>query len=195
MGMFDTIICKYSLPMPEDPKGYTGSATFQTKDFDTGLDEYTIQEDGSLWIEERETEYVPGNPNSKALWERMGHINTIESWLEPLKITRTIQMYDYQHVRDGDYDYNIEYEVTFVDGNITNVKLIKFDAMDNKNRKQRDKEHFEEIRLRIEFEQKFYYKYFLKYYNKSLSSVCYYIYKLTNAISTHIWNIERKLTI
>ena len=67
--------------------------------------------------------------------------------------------------------------------------------MDNKNRKQRDKEHFEEIRLRIEFEQKFYYKYFLKYYNKSLSSVCYYIYKLTNAISTQIWNIERKLTI
>lgn len=195
MGMYDTIICKYNLPMPENPKGYTGTTTFQTKDFECGLQEYTIQEDGSLWIEERETEYVPGNPNAKNFWEKMGRIETIESWLEPLKITQTIEMYDYQHVKDGDYDYEIEYQITFVDGVVTNIKLIKFEVTDNKQRKQRDQEHFKQVRKRMEFEKKFYYKYFLKYYNKSLSSVCYYIYKVANAIATNIWTIERKLEV
>lgn len=195
MGMFDTIICKYSLPLPEDTKGYAGSTSFQTKDFDIGLDEYTIQEDGSLWILEQTTEYVPGNPNSKSFLDRMGHMKTIESWLEPHKITRTIQMYDYQQNREGDYDYSIEYQVTFVDGTVTNVKLVEFEAIDNKERKRLDKEHFEQVKLRIEFEQKFYYKYFLKYYNKSLSFFCYYIYKVANWISTQIWNVERKLTV
>lgn len=195
MGMFDTIVCKYSLPMPDDLKGYTGSPTFQTKDFGTALDHYTIQEDGSLWVEERKTEYVPGNPNAKSFLDRMGHMKTLESWLEPHKITQTVQMYDYQQNKDGDYDYSIEYQVTFVDGIVTNIKLVDFEAIDNKERKRLDKEHFEQMRMRMQFEQKFYYKYFLKYYNKSLSFVCYYIYKVTNVISNNIWTIERKLTV
>jgi hypothetical protein len=195
MGMFDTIVCKYSLPMPEDPKGYMGLPNFQTKDFECGLQEYTIQEDGSLWIEKRKTEYVPGNPNAKSFLDRMGHMKTLESWLEPHKITQTIHMYDYQQNRDGDYDYSIEYQATFVEGTVTNIKLVDFEAIDNKERKQKDKEHFEQMRLRIQFEQKFYYKYFLKYYNKSLSFVCYYIYKMANVVSTNIWDIERKLTV
>ena len=195
MGMFDTITCKYVLPMPEDPKGYDGFKTFQTKNFECGLQEYIIQEDGSLWVEERKTEFVPGNPKAKSILDRIGHIKTLESWLEPLKITQTIRMGNYEHVKDGDYDYDIEYEVTFVDGTISNVKLVQFDAIDNKERKRQDQEHFKQVRKRIEFENKFYYKYFLKYYNKSLSFVCYYIYKVANAIATNIWTIERKLKV
>jgi len=195
MGMFDTITCKYVLPMPEDPKGYKGFKTFQTKDLECVLKEYTIQEDGSFWIEERKTEFVPGNPKAKSILDRIGHNKTLESWLEPLKITQTIGMGNYEHVKDGDYDYDIEYEVTFIDGIISNVKLVQFDVIDNKERKLRDYEHLKQVRERIQFENKFYYKYFLKYYNKSLSSVCYYIYKVANAIATNIWTIERKLKI
>ena len=40
MGMYDSIICKYPLPMPEDPKGYTGSREFQSKDLDCALREF-----------------------------------------------------------------------------------------------------------------------------------------------------------
>ena len=50
MGMFDTILCKVSLPMPDDPKGYSGSSSFQTKDFDCALDNYIIDENNNLLI-------------------------------------------------------------------------------------------------------------------------------------------------
>ncbi len=42
MGMYDSIECKCFLPMPDEPKGYTGSHGFQTKDFDCSLDIYII---------------------------------------------------------------------------------------------------------------------------------------------------------
>ena len=48
--MYDTVICKYPLPMPDDPKGYAGSDDFQTKDLDLALATYIIDENGQLFI-------------------------------------------------------------------------------------------------------------------------------------------------
>ena len=82
--MYDSIDCHYSLPMPEDPKGYTGSYGFQTKDFDCGLDLYVIDKDGRLSIERRETEWIEGDPNGKSFLDKMGHVKTIKTWLAQL---------------------------------------------------------------------------------------------------------------
>ena len=79
MGLYDTIKCKYSLPMPDDPKGYSGSEYFQTKDLDCSLGYYEIREDGVLWAEHRETEYVAGNANAKSFLEQCGKIITKKS--------------------------------------------------------------------------------------------------------------------
>ena len=65
MGMYDSIDCQYPLPMPDDPKGYTGSFGFQTQDFECALDIYIIDKDGQLFLEQRETEWVEGDPNGK----------------------------------------------------------------------------------------------------------------------------------
>lgn len=48
--MFDEINCKYPLPMPADPQGYTGSVDFQTKSLNNALDKFEIREDDTLWI-------------------------------------------------------------------------------------------------------------------------------------------------
>ena len=72
MGMYDSINCEYPLPMPEDPKGYTGAFGFQTKDFDCALDIYIINKEGQLLVERRETEWVEGNPSGKTFWEKAG---------------------------------------------------------------------------------------------------------------------------
>ena len=68
MGMFDEIVCKYHLPLPEDTKGFRPYG-FQTKDLDNALDCYEIREDGTLWLRECEREYTDGNPKGKT-WSR-----------------------------------------------------------------------------------------------------------------------------
>jgi hypothetical protein len=70
MGMFDDVVCKYPLPLPEDPKGYCNDK-YQTKDFDNAMDVYEIREDGTLWLRCAEYEYADGNPNAKSLIEKL----------------------------------------------------------------------------------------------------------------------------
>ena len=53
MGMYDDIVCKYPLPLPEDTKGYVPDR-FQTKDLENLLNLYEIREDGTLWLYECE---------------------------------------------------------------------------------------------------------------------------------------------
>jgi len=55
MGMYDTVKCKYPLPQHTEVQDHT----FQTKDFDCVLDEYTITEDGKLVLHEKIWEVVP----------------------------------------------------------------------------------------------------------------------------------------
>ena len=135
MGMYDSIDCHYSLPMPEDPKGYTGSYGFQTKDFDCGLDLYVIDKDGRLFIERRETEWIEGDTNSKNFLDKLGHIKTVKTWLEALDHTCTIEFHDYITSDNTDYDYWIQYKATFIRGQISDVKLTNFEATSNSKRK------------------------------------------------------------
>ena len=64
MGMFDNIICKAPLPLPEDIgelkdlKIIWDEEIFQTKDLDNLLDSYTIHKDGTLTFEEYDKEWV-----------------------------------------------------------------------------------------------------------------------------------------
>ena len=94
--MFDTVVCKYKLPMPEDPKGYSGSDDFQTKDFECLLDNYEIREDGTIWHENVVYDWVPGNPEGKTLWEKVGHRTTISSEWKQLTDNNIIRLFDYQ---------------------------------------------------------------------------------------------------
>jgi hypothetical protein len=157
MGMYDTIICKCWLPMPDEPKGYTGSHDFQTKDLDLALSSYDIDENGQLFIHRYEGEWIEGNKNSESLFGRMGHFKTTKRWLEELNITTTIVFYDYQHSQNT--------------GKMTSAKLINFEAKDNAERKKRDIEFDEKLKRHHEFINTWKYKYFVKPYNRSISYI------------------------
>ena len=195
MGMYDTIICKYPLPMPDDPKGYTGSHDFQTKDLDLALSSYDIDENGQLFIHRHEGEWIEGNKNSESLFGRMGHFKTTKRWLEELNITTTIVFYDYQHSQNTDYDYFIEYETVFVNGKMTSAKLIKFEANNNAERKKKDIEFEEKLKRHHEFIKTWKYKYFVKPYNKIISYSFRKLSKVSYNLSYFISKIERKIRI
>lgn len=195
MGMYDTITCKYHLPMPEDPKGYTGSYDFQTKDLELALGLYEIDENGQLSIHRSEGIWVEGDQNSKSVIGRLAHFKPTKKWVEALNTTTTIIFYDYQHSENTDYDYFIEYEAVFVNGKITSIKLIKFEATDNAERKKKDIEFKKELDEWFRFKKTRKYKYFVNPYNKLIKFIFRYFNKILGFFSRNIWTIERKFLI
>ena len=186
MGLYDTVECKYPLPMPDKPQGYLGSTYFQTKDLDCCLGHYEIQEDGSLWIEKRETEFIKGDEKSKNLLDKIGKIVTKKVWIEPDYFHGTIEMYDYRdYDNNKDFDYFICYEIQFDKGTIKNIRLLNFEAAPNQKRKEKDKIFNEKLRKDYEFRQTKKYKYIYAPYNKAVR----YIFRKVYNISNKIWNI------
>ena len=193
MGMYDDIVCKYPLPLPEDTKGYTPHS-FQTKDFDCALDLYEIREDGTLWLREVEREYIEGNPNGKTHSERMFKVNEIRSWWNQLKTTQTIRLYDYQHT-DGEYDYSIEFSVTFIEGILNKIDLVEFKAIDNAERKESARMFVEKMKLRCQFEETLRYRMMCKPYNQLIRFIFQHVCSTNRYLYTNLWKWERKLTI
>ena len=193
--MYDSIICKYPLPMPDDPKGYTGSEDFQTKDLDLALSSYDIDENGQLFIHRYEGEWEQGNENSNSPIGKLGYYKITKKWLEQLNSTITIIFYDYQHSQNTDYDYFIEYEAVFVNGKITSVKLITFEAKNNAERKRKDIEFNEKLKKHHEFIKTWKYKYFVKPYNNIISYSFRKLNKVSYNLSYFISKIERKMRI
>ena len=192
--MYDNIVCKYPLPLPEDTKGYI-LESFQTKDLDCGLDCYEIRDDGTLWLRECEREYIEGNPNGKTFSEKFGIIKEIKHWWTHVKTTTTIRMYDYNNYNDGPYDYWVEFEVIFIDGVIDKIKLIKFNVVDNTERKEDSKRHIEELKKNKQFESTNLYKLVIKPYNKIIRFVTRQLSKFATFLLSVCYKIERKLMV
>ena len=195
MGMYNSVDCHYPLPMPEDPKGYTGSHGFQTKDFECALDVYIIDKDGQLLIERRDTEWIEGDPNGEGFLSKIGHLKTIKTWLEPLTNTCTIQFYDFIDSNKTDYDYFITYEAVFINGKMSSVKIINFEANENAKRKIRDAEFAKKNKENYQFRQTWKYKYFVKPYNRVISFIFFKTIKVLSFLSTTLYKIERNIRI
>lgn len=193
MGMYDSIICKYPLPMPEDPKGYTGSREFQSKDLDCTLSFYEIREDGSIWEEKRETEYVPGNDKAKTFWGKIGHLKTIKTWFEPLQINNFINIYDYQQNNKGDYDYDIEYRIRFENSKIVDVKLVDFEAIDNTSRKKLHEENEKTWLKWIEYKKTYRYRYIVRPYLYVIRKSFVFSQNILSDLKHYLYLLQRKL--
>lgn len=182
--------------MPDDPKGYSGSEYFQTKDLDCALGYYEIREDGTLWAERRDIEYIQGDPKAKGFLERIGKVVTKKSWFEPEYFHGTIEMYDYKdYDNNKDFDYFISYEIQFDKGTLKNVRVLHFEATPNEDRKERDKIFHEKMRLSYEFRQTKKYKYIYGPYNKAVRYIFRKAYNLSNKIPSFILNLENKLQL
>ena len=193
--MFDTVICKYPLPMPSDPKGYSGSEDFQTKHLDCGLDTYEIAANGQLSVHKREGKYIEGDKEAKGLFEKIGRYEITKTWVEPVYDTLTMEMYDYEQSDKSEYDYFIQYEVVFIDGIVDEIKLIVFEATDNAERKKKDKEFDKKLKEWYEFTKTRKYKYFVNPYNKSIKFIFRKISKILSFLSSKVWTLESKFLI
>lgn len=194
MGLFDTVYSKYPLPMPEDPKGYSGSKDFQTKDLGSSMSEYTIEEDGRLLY--RKSHYVreEGNPKAKSILDRIGHMREESFEMIHEKITDLIRIYDYQQTK-GDYDYFIEYTILFKDGVVDEVKLFKFEAEENGDRKKREEEFQKEMEEHFAFTKTLKYKLFYKPYNKTLNFFFRRLNRIASWFMEFLFRLERKITL
>jgi hypothetical protein len=193
MGMFDDIECKYTLPLPQDPKGFVGEVYFQTKNFECSLDKYQIREDGTLWIHRIEYEY-PENYEFIPWTEISSHIKEKKSWWEPVNVTKNIRMYSYIF-GENDYDYWIDYDVTFIDGKITKVNLEKFETHNNSQRKIRSEENSKKLKSWIEYTKTNRYKHIHKPYNLVIRFTFTFLNKLIDRIKTSLNILERLLII
>jgi hypothetical protein len=195
MGMYNSVDCQYPLPMPDDPKGYTGSFGFQTKDFECALDIYIIDKDGQLFIEQRESEWIEGDPNGKNFLEKSGYAKTVKTWLEPLNDTCTIQFYDYSHSNNTDYDYWIVYDAIFINGKLSEVKLTTFEATANSERKKKDTEFHNKLRERDNFRKTRRYKYLFNPYNKCIRFLFHNLRLFLNNLSRKVLILQDKFLL
>jgi hypothetical protein len=195
MGMFDTINCKIVLPMPDNPRGYTGSYSFQTKDFDCALDNYIIDENSNLLIVKTELKHVEGDPNDKSFFGRFGRMEKVKEWTEPTNITKCIEMYDYIQSNDTDYDYAISYNVYLSSGHVERITLNKFEAYDNVQRKKDDAEFIERLKKLKKFHDSFLYKYFYTHINSVTRILFSLVYKFGLALSKNAYKLTEKLRI
>jgi hypothetical protein len=195
MGMFDSISCKYKLPQPENPQGFTGTTDFQTKDFENALDLYLIKEDGALYRVCAEYSEIDPNFESKSIFD-FPHREKIREWEEPQIVTKTIQMYDYINCDDGDFDFWIEYELIFVDGVVKSATIAKFEATDNKQRKENNKKFEKEMREYQEFRKTFFYRFFYQYYCKFVDFLTYKVMsKLGQFLQSNSYKLNKLLKI
>lgn len=190
MGMFDRLTCLYKLPLPENPKGFTGVTEFQTKSFNNFLEHYKIDEEGMLWLSTRKSDFnVLKNIESNDLF--------IEKydWILCDHVTNTIEIHNSIHNEDKEYDYWISYELVIIKGKVDAVKILSFEASLNTERKDRVNELIKAFEKRDRFENTFLYKKIYSHYNKIIISLFRSFRELLNFISKISWKIEDKLRI
>lgn len=103
-------------------------------------------------------------------------------------------MYTYQH-GEGDYDYWVEFTIEFVGGVINKIELKKFEANDNKERKENLRLHIEELKRRKEFESTVFYKLIGKPFNKTIWFIVCTLNSIGTVLTDFSWKLYRKIKI
>lgn len=190
MGMFDRLTCLYKLPLPEDPKGFTGVTEFQTKSLNNFLDHYKIDQEGMLWLSTRKSDFnvVKNIDGDNFFIEK-------HDWIFCDNITNTIEIHNSIHNENKDYDYWINYELVVIKGKVDGVKIISFEATSNAERKVRVNNLIKSFEKRDQFENTFLYKNLFKYYNNFITSLFTSIRHLVDYLSKMLWKLENKLRI
>jgi hypothetical protein len=133
MGMFDSIKVKAKLPLTDELKGYNlnwEEIEFQTKDLDNCLSEYILDEDGFLFEEVIEREYVEYSKEER----KDENVKPWNIFKEVKEISRTTKKIDYHGVLtfycvetiDNDEQIWVDFEAFFIYGKIDKLLLKSF---------------------------------------------------------------------
>lgn len=167
MGLYDTVSCKLKLPLPveTDKLSEFGSEpieklmSFQTKCLGRGMSHYEIREDGTLWIEKYEIKYVD-DPDFEKKYSELFDTTYIsqkavrynETWVPYHVHNQVVNIYEFYSPMNENYeyvhkfDYWVEYNVTFSNSIVSDVKLVKFEKRNRDDKDARLAELFESIK-------------------------------------------------
>lgn len=154
MGMFDDIRCKAPLPLPQFQE-----TIFQTKDTPNQyLDQYEIREDGTLWVEDYDTEdqskagvWLRENPGKKpedapadcqgigGMCGCMTRVN--KRWAQVADFHGDLRFYNTLGEHSSGW---IEFSARFTDGKLVRLTLIEHRPIDP-TREQESKKRIREI--------------------------------------------------
>jgi hypothetical protein len=138
--MFDSITIDKSvdLPKPDNFESFNfHERSYQTKDLNCLLAEYRFK-DGE--IQERKSERIFVEDKTHLLGGYCQEKPDTVKWVKRADITDYICFYDLWNDITPDSDVWLEYSAHIVDGNIKDIKLVKFDFSDNSERKKRERE-------------------------------------------------------
>lgn len=139
MGMFDYVSVADKLPVSDEMVKLgldKNTFTFQTKDLNKCMTTYFIQ--GRRLLEQRyKTTRWVDDPDSFA----GGRIEREDEYLHDMEYHGMINFYHMETV--GNLDCWMEYDAKFNDGNLSELKLVKFYTTDNTEKKARLQELFE----------------------------------------------------
>ncbi len=163
MSLFDTIQFSRKLPLPQDLGELTAeelqSSNFQTKSLESAMLFYKVDESGQLFLEMFEGHWTEGNKTSKSIFDKIGHFERTKEWFEPEIYTGTINFYESIRCDKNKNDYWIEYDTVFIKGKLSDIKLTKFEATNNTDRKQRSAEFAARMKADYEWRNRWYIKY------------------------------------
>lgn len=132
MSMFDEMIIKKDLPLPEEIKNFPidwKNYKFQTKDLESCMLDFWISEEGELFEHVVEREYIPyseeekkKNKNHFFMWK-----DVIDKSSSDVKVDYhgKIRFYTYEDF-DDENDFWLEFEAFFVYGKLDKIELKEF---------------------------------------------------------------------
>lgn len=133
MGMFDTVIVKKDLPLPEEIKSLNidwKNYHFQTKDLDNCMLEYVITEEDKLVEHVVEREYIEYTKEEKKNkdhkpWNIWKDVIVKGERYEDVNHHGTLVFYAYEDFDDAQ-DFWLDFKAYFVYGKLDKIELLEF---------------------------------------------------------------------
>ena len=145
MGLFDTVICDYPLPLPDftdeefedinsSDKGVSSfqEVEWQTKDMGNMLDVYSIEDDGQIYL--RATQWYE---NEDAVTPQEGDLEKYE---------RTAEINFYQMFMGKEWDHWLEFKATVWKGELKELELVEYKKEDNSDRVEMQEQMMEQVK-------------------------------------------------
>lgn len=143
MGMFDDLKCEFPLPLPEQ-QGELAECNwrehdFQTKSLDCLMDRYCIRKDGTLWQQSYAWgQTKKGRPRREAA-----------GWQTKSAFTGTIEFGNF--ICQQRADYSVDWLATFAAGKLTELVLLRWEELDNRQRLENEAKWKRESEAREQF--------------------------------------------
>jgi len=190
MGMFDYITCEAKLPKIPNPmelKGFDfNKLTFQTKDIYNAFAQYRITADKKLQLRDAILEHVPGDPKSKSVIYRIGHMKEVSSsWKDLHDFTGSFDFYDSIRFQDNlelENDYWVEYTAKVIDGKVKSIRLKAFTHENNAESRAQNEAFEKRMENERVFWTKWYSRFLIKPYYDVVSGVFRYWRKLSDKL-------------